>query len=95
MAYDASREDRFTRDPGAAGRAPAAPVRRHEHSKGWYWLFVLPLVFTLLPMIYNSSSPEFIGIPFFYWYQLAWVPITVALMVIAYRKTTIRKTKGS
>ena len=87
MAYDASREDRFTRDPGAAGSGPAARGRRHEQNKGWYWLFALPLVFTLLPMIYNSRDPEFIGIPFFYWYQMAWVPITVALMVIAYRKT--------
>jgi len=86
MAYDASREDRFTRDPAAAGRS-ARPGHNREHSKGWYWLFVLPLVFTLLPMIYNSADPEFIGIPFFYWYQMAWVPITVALMVIAYRKT--------
>ena len=94
MAHDASPEDRFTRDPAAGGRA-AGSVQTRERNKGWYWLFVLPLVFTLLPMIYNSSSPEFIGIPFFYWYQLAWVPITVALMVIAYRKTTIRKTKGS
>ena len=86
MAYDASREDRFTRDPSAR-HAAGAPGRNHEHSKGWYWLFVLPLVFTLLPTIYNSSTPELIGIPFFYWYQMAWVPITVALMVIAYRKT--------
>ena len=86
MAYDASREDRFTRDPSARPTA-GAPGRHHEHSKGWYWLFALPLVFTLLPMIYNSGSPEIIGIPFFYWYQLAWVPITVALMVFAYRKT--------
>jgi hypothetical protein len=94
LAYDASREDRFTRDPAAGGRAAGSGQNR-ERNKGWYWLFVLPLVFTLLPMIYNSGTPELIGIPFFYWYQMAWVPITVALMVIAYRKTTYRKTKGS
>jgi hypothetical protein len=94
LAYDASREERFTRDPTAGGSA-AGSGPKHERNKGWYWLFVLPLVFTLLPMIYNSSTPELIGIPFFYWYQMAWVPITVLLMVIAYRKTTYRKAKGS
>jgi len=87
MAYDASREDRFTRDPSDGGRAAGTGHQRREHSKGWYWLFVLPFVFTLLPMIYNSSSPELIGIPFFYWYQIGWVPITVVLMIVAYRKT--------
>jgi hypothetical protein len=26
--------------------------------------------------------------PFFYWYQMAWVPISVLLTVIVYRATT-------
>jgi hypothetical protein len=48
---------------------------------------VIPLVATLLPTLYNKLSPELIGIPFFYWYQLLWVPLTVALTVFVYRKT--------
>lgn len=88
MAYDASREERFTRDPGAPGRTGAGrPRAAHETNTGWYWLFAIPFVFTLLPWIYNTSSPELIGIPFFYWYQMAWVPITVLITVLVYRKT--------
>jgi hypothetical protein len=32
-------------------------------------------------------TPEFFGLPFFYWYQFAWVPITALITGIVYRKT--------
>jgi hypothetical protein len=41
----------------------------------------------LIPPIYNHADPELIGLPFFYWYQLAWVPISVAVTALVYRKT--------
>ncbi|MDG9692522.1 DUF3311 domain-containing protein [Streptomyces mutabilis] len=34
---------------------------------------------------YAKSDPAFIGIPFFYWYQMAWVLISTALTMIAYK----------
>jgi Protein of unknown function (DUF3311) len=34
-----------------------------------------------------SEDPELFGFPFFYWYQLAWVPLTAALTYLVYRKT--------
>ena len=34
---------------------------------------------------YAKSDPTFIGIPFFYWYQMAWVLISTALTMIAYK----------
>ena len=86
MAYDASREDRFARDPDRTGRRAGA-TRRHEATTGWYWLFALPFVFTLLPFIYNTTSPELIGIPFFYWYQTAWIVITALITLAVYVKT--------
>jgi hypothetical protein len=55
--------------------------------RGWYWLLVLPLVGTLIPPIYNSADPELIGIPFFYWYQMLWILISVTCTVVVYRKT--------
>ena len=58
------------------------PGNRH-----WYWLLLIPLIGTLIPPIYNSWDPAFIGIPFFYWYQLVWVPISVLVTTIVYRKT--------
>jgi hypothetical protein len=48
--------------------------------RGWYLLFVLPFVGTLLPPFYNRVTPTFVGLPFFYWYQLAWIPVTAALL---------------
>jgi len=83
MAHDASREERFTRSDGPAARG----VPSGDRNQGLYWLFAIPFVATLLPWIYNTNSPELIGIPFFYWYQMAWVPITVVLTVLVYIKT--------
>ena len=87
MAYDASREERFTRDPDAPDRGIRDGERRHESNTSWYWLFVLPFVFTLLPFIYNTSSPTFIGMPFFYWYQTLWIVLTAVITLLVYFKT--------
>jgi len=27
----------------------------------------------LWPPLYNRIEPEFLGVPFFYWFQLAWI----------------------
>ncbi|MBV8489434.1 MAG: DUF3311 domain-containing protein [Candidatus Eremiobacteraeota bacterium] len=43
-------------------------------------LLILPFVATLLPWIYNRAEPELFGMPFFYWYQLAWVLVTSGLL---------------
>ena len=55
----------------------------------WYALLVLPFIGTLIPAIYNRFGPSFIGLPFFYWYQLAWViatSILLGIVVIATRE---------
>ena len=88
MAYDASREDRFSRDTAARDRATTARGRpAGEQNTGWYWLFLVPCALVLLPWIFNSRSPELFGMPFFYWYQMVWVPLTVIITVFVYRKT--------
>jgi hypothetical protein len=45
-----------------------------------YVLLVLPFVGTLVPSIYNRAGPPLFGMPFFYWYQLAWVLVTAVLL---------------
>jgi hypothetical protein len=45
---------------------------------------VVPFVALLWVGSYSRTTPEFIGIPFFYWYQVAWVPVTAALTYLAY-----------
>jgi len=39
-------------------------------------LLLLPFIGLLWVPFYNSASPSLFGFPFFYWYQLAWVPVT-------------------
>jgi len=72
----------FTQSPGYAPRR----MERRSH-RAWYWLLLIPLVGLLIPPIYNSEDPELFGMPFFYWYQLAWVPLSVAVTALVYVKT--------
>ena len=41
----------------------------------WYLLFVIQFAVALWPPLYNRAAPDWMGIPFFYWYQLLWVII--------------------
>jgi Protein of unknown function (DUF3311) len=76
-----------TRNGGRAPDVETALVPRQDVNKGWYWLLLVPLLGTLIPPIYNSADPRLIGIPFFYWYQMAWIPISVACTALVYRRT--------
>lgn len=53
-----------------------------RRSRAWYALLLLPFAGTLLPWLYNRPAPALFGLPFFYWYQLAWVVVTAALLGI-------------
>lgn len=53
----------------------------------WYLLLLLPFLGLLYPPLYAFEEPRLIGIPFFYWYQLAWLFITAALTTIVFRAT--------
>jgi hypothetical protein len=57
------------------------------------WLLVAILLLvavlgTLIVPIYARSSPKLGSFPFFYWYQLLWVPVTALLTAICYLITT-------
>ncbi len=64
--------------------------RGDRASRAWYWLLLIPFAGVLIPPLYNFEDPTLIGMPFFYWYQLAWVPISVVLTAIVYVKTRRR-----
>lgn len=49
------------------------------------WLLVIPFIGLLWVPFYNFYEPVFLGFPFFYSYQFAWVPVTALLTSIAYR----------
>ncbi len=53
----------------------------------WYLLFVLQYVAVLWPPLYNRSEPDWIGIPFFYWYQMLWVVIAAISTAVVYVAT--------
>lgn len=48
-------------------------------------LLLAPYAGLLCVPLYNRREPELLGFPFFYWYQLLWIVLTVALTWLAYR----------
>ena len=57
-------------------------------------LLLLPFIGLLWVPFYNAPLPSLFGFPFFYWYQLAWVPVTAFLTWLVYRDT-IRREGGA
>jgi hypothetical protein len=53
----------------------------------WYLLFVVQYVAVLWPPFYNRSAPDWIGLPFFYWYQMVWVIIAAISTAVVYVAT--------
>jgi hypothetical protein len=47
-------------------------------------LLLLPLVAMLWVSSYDRVDPMLAGIPFFYWYQLAWILIGAAIIGVVY-----------
>jgi Protein of unknown function (DUF3311) len=63
---------------------------RHSARSGWSWwylLFVIQFIASLWVPFYNRLDPTWIGIPFFYWYQMLWVIIGAILTAIVYFTT--------
>jgi len=50
-------------------------------------LLLLPFIGLLWIPFYNQTDPALFGFPFFYWYQLLWVPVTALLTFIVWRST--------
>jgi hypothetical protein len=47
-------------------------------------LIFIPFIAVLWVPFYNQLEPELFGIPYFYWYQLAWIFVSAALTIVAY-----------
>jgi len=54
---------------------------------GWYILLALFCLLVLWVPLYNRVEPTFIGLPFFYWFQLLLVLVGAALIGIVYFAT--------
>jgi membrane protein implicated in regulation of membrane protease activity len=72
-------------------RSPRASTRGPRSHPGIWALITLLLaaaiVGTLWVPFYNSATPALGGFPFFYWYQLLWVPVVAILSALAYLLT--------
>jgi Protein of unknown function (DUF3311) len=53
----------------------------------WYLLFIVESAVILWPPLYNRIEPTWMGIPFFYWFQLLWVIVGAAFTALVYFAT--------
>jgi hypothetical protein len=78
----------FVRDETSRGKKMSEPS--HVQRGGWSWwylLFVVQFLAIVWPPIYNKAEPSWIGLPFYYWYQLGWVILGAILTAIVYFAT--------
>jgi len=53
----------------------------------WHWarvLLIIPFVAVLWVPFYNRARPTLWGFPFFYWYQLLWIILSVLIIGLVY-----------
>lgn len=72
-------------DPRDEGGSPGRGPNDLRFSP-WNLLLLLPLTM-LITAMYNFDSPRLFGMPFFYWFQFAFVFVGVACVAIVYVKT--------
>jgi hypothetical protein len=67
-------------------------------------LLAIAVVVPLFVPAYSVDEPRLAGMPFFYWYQMAWIPITSALVGVSYwlvskedrrRRAAVRSATGT
>jgi len=57
---------------------------RNKERRWFLLLLLLPSMSLLWLPLYNSYNPTFLGMPFFYWYQMLWIIIAALLSLIIY-----------
>jgi hypothetical protein len=71
------------------------PTNDSKPDQAWNWWYLL-LVAQLIPALwvpfYNTAEPTWIGMPFFYWFQLVLVIICAAVTAFVYFVTESRRT---
>lgn len=48
-----------------------------------YWLLLIPMLCVWVPF-YNKVDPEVFGFPFFYWFQLIWIFVSMGITGFVY-----------
>ena len=63
------------------------PRERRSGWSWWYLLLLIQFIGSLWVPLYNTVDPTWIGIPFFYWYQMLLVIVGAILTAIVYFTT--------
>ena len=63
------------------------PRERQSGWSWWYLLLLIQFIGSLWVPLYNRVDPTWIGIPFFYWYQMLLVIVGAILTAIVYFTT--------
>ena len=72
--------------------APDIPPREaRSDASPWNWLLLVPIVIPLLTFLYNAEDPKLFGFPLFYWLQLAFVLMSIAITAVVYQATKRRR----
>ena len=52
-------------------------------------LLLVPMIVLWVPL-YNTIEPTLFGFPFFYWFQLAWIFVSMIITAVVYYATEPR-----
>lgn len=55
-------------------------------------LIAIPTIVLAVVPLYNHSDPVFLGLPFFYWFQMIW--LVIATILYSFASLLISKVKG-
>ena len=68
---------------------PRPVAKRRAGSWRWLLLLILPYLGLCFPWIYSRPTPALGGVPFFYWYQFAWVILAALILGLVYFKVKV------
>jgi hypothetical protein len=74
---------------------PRGPVRRPVTWAAVAVLLTVAMAGTLWVPLYARSRPALGPFPFFYWYQLIWVPLTAVMLWICHLLLRTRPARGA
>ena len=60
-------------------------------NRGLLWLLLIPNLIVWVPF-YNRIEPQLFGFPFFYWFQLGWIFVSMVITAGVYFATEARRT---
>jgi hypothetical protein len=81
---------RHSTDADARRGQEATRRRRRPDASPWHWLLLIPVIVPLVVPIYNRVEPQLLGLPFFYWCQLAFAGLSAVVVAIVYLATKDR-----